>query len=104
MSSPLSNYERYLRAGSVTSFEDFKLLIDRRKNGTPLGRAWGIYPDLECAACNGHWDAIHIIGTKGKKCPYCGFYFPNFRFAADDPCDGGWLSPVGETFAKINFD
>lgn len=74
---------------------DFCVLVDRTRNGTPLGRGWGRY-NVSCPKCGRASTEVKIIGSKGYLCPDCGCKrrctWPDML--SGKTCDGGWLDPV----------
>ena len=92
------------RSGMDISIHEFFTLIERRVEGTPLGRGWGLYMDQNCEECGFTWDHHAIVGSKGRICPRCGAIEPDWLWQGMDnqmPCDGAWLDPVGWQKARI---
>jgi hypothetical protein len=89
----------------ATTMDEFRLLLDRSRNGQSLGRGWGIYNPV-CPSCFHTWEAYKIIGSKGLRCPKCRFTQREFIWygALEEPCDGGWLDPIGWQTVKINHN
>lgn len=51
--------------------EQLRMLLDRRKNGTPPGGGWGVY-NVDCEYCGAVSTVVAMAGTLGFSCPYCG--------------------------------
>jgi hypothetical protein len=86
--------------------DDLIRLVDRARNGTPPGEGWGLYEDVTCDHCGMLWNAVAMLGTKGKECPYCGHLDPNYHWLTDFtlPGDGVFLNPVGWEYAQISHN
>lgn len=95
-----------LRNAMGIDIEDFLVLIDRYKNGTPPGSGWGIYEDVVCPTCAYSWLGVALVGTKGLQCPSCGHYDPEFIWdlPRGENNDGAFLNPVGWREARINHN
>lgn len=72
--------------------------MDRARNGTPVGAGWGIYEGVHCCFCGATWVQVAMMGTKGKVCPYCGDFDPDYPWLPEWTGIGGdgvYLNPVG---------
>ncbi len=76
--------------------DDFLALLDRRANGVIPGSGWGVY-EVTCV-CGYQYRAAAPIGTKGRFCPECKMYDPEFFWLEDDTGifgEGSTLYPIG---------
>lgn len=77
---------------------EFLILVDRSVHGTPAGRGWGLYENLECEYCRQRWVGVALIGSVGRECPFCGHIDPDFAWMpvpTGISGDGVALYPVG---------
>jgi hypothetical protein len=82
------------------SLNEFQVLVDRRKHGTPAGIGVGIYDDMTCDFCGHSWTVRAKLGTKGYlECPRCGIRYSGCNWLYISPevsgGDGSALYPVG---------
>jgi hypothetical protein len=88
----------------ATSTIELQVLVDRARNGTPAGEGWGIYQNVFCFECGAIWIQVAMMGTRGKACPYCGHFDPDYTWRPEWTGIGGdgvYLNPVGWVGAEI---
>lgn len=88
---------------SITSTQFLKLVKNARE-GTPPGNGWGFFPYVKCKRCKCAWEAEAMFNTKGRECPYCGFYDKEAVWTEQTEYkgEGAFLNPVGKDYSIVN--
>jgi hypothetical protein len=87
--------------------DEFLMLVDRARNGTPAGRGWGVYNHVVCPNCCIPSMVIAAMGTRGYFCPRCGDKDHKRVWLDQLPLQAGdtsTLLPVGWERARLSMN
>ena len=83
---------------------EFKCLVDQSINGIPPGSGWGVFEYVKCDICMHAWTMVAMLNTRGKECPHCGHFDPDFIWLElkEFKGEGAMLNPIGNRYSIVN--